>query len=210
LNRKAVNSLSAPAGIAIAEYESSYPIFREANKTMEEDRMSSLSRRSFIKLGGSTAAATAVAITPGQAQAASNTQRAGATVLPYPITNLGKASKLSVNKAVSFNYPDESSPCALIKMGKPVPGGVGPDKDIVAYSTMCTHMGCPVTYDPSTRDFKCPCHYSVFDSEKEGQMVTGQATENLPSILLAYDNRDGSVSAIGVDGLIYGRQSNIL
>jgi arsenite oxidase small subunit len=172
--------------------------------------MSSITRRSFIKLGGSAAAAGAVAITPGQVQAATHTQEVGATVLPYPITNLGKASKLSVNQAVSFSYPDESSPCALIKMGMPVPGGVGPDQDIVAYSTLCTHMGCPLSYDPSTRNFKCPCHFSVFDSEKAGQMVTGQATENLPSIQLAYDSKDGSVSAIGVEGLIYGRQCNIL
>ena len=41
-------------------------------------------------------------------------------------------------------------------------------------------------------------------------MVTGQATEDLPRILLAYDAATDSIHAVGVDGLIYGRQSNIL
>jgi arsenite oxidase small subunit len=96
-----------------------------------------------------------------------------------------------------------------LKMGAPVPGGVGPDRDIVAYSTMCTHMGCPVAYDAGTKSFKCPCHYSMFDAEKEGQMICGQATENLPRIVLKYHD-NGTISAVAVDGLIYGRQSNVL
>ena len=95
-------------------------------------------------------------------------------------------------------------------MGKPTPGGVGPDGDIVAHSILCTHMGCPVSYDATAKTFKCPCHFSIFDPEKNGQMVCGQATENLPQIQLIYDANSDSVSAVGVNGLIYGRQSNIL
>ncbi len=41
-------------------------------------------------------------------------------------------------------------------------------------------------------------------------MICGQATENLPRIVLDYDAQDGAVTAIGVDGLIYGRQANVL
>jgi arsenite oxidase small subunit len=43
-----------------------------------------------------------------------------------------------------------------------------------------------------------------------GQMVCGQATEDLPKIRLQYDAKTDSVTAVGVDGLIYGRQANIL
>jgi len=50
----------------------------------------------------------------------------------------------------------------------------------------------------------------VFDSEKTGQMVTGQATENLPRIRLSYDEKTDTLTATGVEGLIYGRQANIL
>ena len=85
-----------------------------------------------------------------------------------------------------------------------------PNKDIVAYSTLCTHMGCPVAYESGTKVFKCSCHFSMFDAENGGQMVCGQATEDLPRVLLDYDAKTDTVSAVGVDGLIYGRQANIL
>ena len=88
--------------------------------------------------------------------------------------------------------------------------GVGPNKDIVAYSTLCTHMGCPVQYESGTKVFKCGCHFSMFDAENGGQMVCGQATEDVPRVLLDYDTKTDTISAVGVDGLIYGRQANIL
>jgi len=172
--------------------------------------MSNLSRRGFLKLGGAGVAAGAASLTPASALAKSESRNPGATTLPYPHKTVAKAKSLPKNKAVYFNYPDGLSPCAVIRMGEPVPGGVGPNNDIVAYSTLCTHMGCPVSYDPTSRNFKCPCHFSVFDSEKTGQMVTGQATENLPRVRLEYDAKSDSVTAVGVNGLIFGRQANIL
>jgi len=174
--------------------------------------MSKVSRRDFLKMGGTGAAATGAAIATGGLLGTTTAEAAdsGRTTLPYPVNKVANANKLVVNKPVSFTYPDKASPCVLVRMGHAVPGGVGPKKDIVAYSTLCTHMGCPVSYDTKSRNFKCPCHFSVFDSEKTGQMVTGQATENLPRILLTYNTKSGDVRAIGIDGLIYGRQSNIL
>ena len=167
-----------------------------------------VTRRTFLKLGGGAVAAGAAAITPGAAVAAPvDTSR---TVLPYPRKAVGQVAGMSVNKTVNFNYPDAASPCTAIKLGSPVPGGTGPDGDIVAYSTMCTHMGCPVAYDSATKTFKCGCHFSMFDAEKGGQMICGQATENLPRVLLEYDQKSGAISAVGIDGLLYGRQANIL
>jgi arsenite oxidase small subunit len=116
---------------------------------------------------------------------------------------------LKANTPLNFSFPDASSPCTLVKLGRAVPGGVGPDRDIVAYSTLCTHMGCPVAYDSSTRTFRCGCHYSVFDAEMGGQMVCGQATENLPQVTLEVDAQGGLV-ATSINGLIYGRQANVL
>lgn len=170
----------------------------------------SLTRRDFLKISGGVAAGTGVAVA-GLAQAGPvEAAEVGRVSLPYKTKAVGLARKLPVNEAVAFSYPDASSPCALIKTGKMVAGGVGPDGDIVAYSTLCTHMGCPVSYDGQARAFKCPCHYSMFDPEKNGQMVCGQATEELPRIVLKYDAQTDAVSAVGVEGLIYGRQANVL
>ena len=71
-------------------------------------------------------------------------------------------------------------------------------------------MGCPVVYDRESSTFRCPCHYSTFDADLGGQMICGQATENLPRIVLRHDASDDSVSAVAVEGLIYGRVSNVL
>ena len=166
-----------------------------------------VSRREFLKFTGGVAAGAATLPTSAEAAQAAD---AGNAVLPYKAKMVGKAGSLSSNQPVSFTFPDASSPCVLIKMGTPVLGGVGPSRDIVAYSTMCTHMGCPVSYDSAMRVFKCPCHFSIFDAERAGEMVCGQATENLPRIVLKYNDKDDSVTAVSIVGLLYGRQSNVL
>jgi arsenite oxidase small subunit len=172
--------------------------------------MSVLSRRKFLKMGGGSIVAGAAALGSAGALAKQEGEHVGRTTLPYPNQPIGVAANMQVNEPVKFTYPDDSSPCVAIKMGSPVPGGVGPDSDIVAFSTQCTHMGCIVNYDTDSRNFKCPCHFSMFDGEKGGQMIIGQATANIPAIILSYDAADDSVNAVGVDGLIYGRQSNVL
>jgi arsenite oxidase small subunit len=171
----------------------------------------SISRRDFFKLSGGAAAGAGIALAGlDTAQAATTSNDAGRATLSYKAKAVGLSRKLPVNQAVPFSFPDASSPCALIKTGKATEGGVGPDGDIVGYSTLCTHMGCPVNYDSEARTFKCPCHYSMFDPEKSGQMVCGQATEELPRIVLQYDAKTDAVTAVGVEGLIYGRQANVL
>lgn len=168
-----------------------------------------LNRRIFLKSTSAAAAGVATAAASSGAQA-TPAASSGATTLAYPKHTVGRARGMPVNQAVSFTYPDTSSSCYVIRMGSRVAGGVGPDRDIVAYSAMCTHMGCPVAYDGGTRTFKCGCHFSIFDPEQQGQMVCGQATEDLPRVLLEYDARTDTVTAVGIDGLLYGRQSNIL
>jgi len=167
-----------------------------------------VTRRMFLKSSGAAAAIGAAAI-PVTAEAAAPAS-ATSTTLNYPKRQVGKAGSMPINQPVSFSYPDPSSPCQAIRMGAAVNGGVGPNKDIVAFSTMCTHMGCPVAYDGGTKTFKCGCHYSIFDPENGGQMVCGQATEDLPRVMLDYDAKTDTVTAVGVDGLIYGRQANVL
>lgn len=168
-----------------------------------------VSRRDFFKLSGGLAAGAGVAVAglaPATAEAAPNTS----TTLPYPAKAVTKAGGMKVNEPVVFSYPDASSPCQAIRMGQPVTGGVGPARDIVAYSILCTHQGCPTAYDSKDRCFKCPCHFSIFDAEKSGQTVCGQAPTKLPRIVLEYNARTDSVTAVAVDGLIYGRQANVL
>lgn len=169
------------------------------------------SRRTFLKssCGAAALGAAGGAMRPAQVEAAVPAS-SGSTTLAYPKQSVGNAGAMPVNQAVSFAYPDGSSPCYAIRMGSPVLGGVGPNRDIVAFSAMCTHMGCPVNYDAGTKTFKCGCHFSIFDPENAGQMICGQATEDLPRVLLEYDAKTDTVNAVGIDGLLYGRQANVL
>ena len=169
-----------------------------------------LTRRQFFKVTGGIAAGTGLGVgVIGSADAAPAAD-AGKSVLPFTRKVVGTATKMAVNTPMPFTYPDAASPCVAVKMGKRVPGGTGPDGDIVAYSVLCTHMGCPTAYEQNSRTFKCACHYSTFDAEMAGQMICGQATENLPQIVLEYNSKNDSVTAVAVKGLIYGRQSNVL
>ena len=42
---------------------------------------------------------------------------------------------------------------------------------IVAYSTICPHLGCGIDYAESSKKFACPCHESFFDLE--GRVTSG-------------------------------------
>ena len=105
--------------------------------------------------------------------------------------------------------PTTDAPGVLLKLGKRVPGGVGPDGDIVGFSTICPHKGFPLAYNAADNTLNCPGHYSRFDCEAGGQQIWGHATQNLPQYVLRVDAK-GDIYAEGVDELLYGRLSNVL
>jgi arsenite oxidase small subunit len=169
------------------------------------DRLVDIGRRQFLRGGVAVAAALPVAgVVATEAKAASNGAR-----LDYPSTKLGNVADLKLNEPMDVGYPDDDAPGVLLKLGKPVEGGVGPDGDIVGFSTICPHKGFPLTYNAERRTMNCPGHYSVFDCEAGGQQVWGQATMNLPQYILRADDK-GDIYAEGVDELLYGRLSNVL
>lgn len=127
-------------------------------------------------------------------------------LLPYPRAKVGTLGDLG-SGAFSASYPDEASPIQILKLGSAIAGGVGSDNDIVAYSALCTHMGCPVGYDAQSQVFRCPCHFSQFDAARDTMMVNGPATQHLPRVALEIDGQD--IYAVGVQGLIYGRPHNL-
>ena len=60
--------------------------------------------------------------------------------------------------------------------------------DVVAYSKVCPHAGCPVgLYEPDTHRLYCPCHQSVFDVLDAAEPKSGPATRPLPQLPLAVD-----------------------
>lgn len=162
-------------------------------------------RRQFLRgsaMAGAGVAAATVAAAPAKAAPAM-------ARVEYPSNRLANIKDLKLNEPLDIVYPDDDAPGVLLKLGKPVEGGAGPDGDIVGFSTVCPHKGFPMSYNTSDRTLNCPGHYSRFDCEKGGQQVWGQATQNLPQYFLRVDAK-GDIYAEGVDELLYGRLSNVL
>ncbi len=169
------------------------------------DKLVDSGRRKFLT-GASVAAvgAAASAVMTPQAKAAPAAAR-----VVYPSNRLGNLRDLKVNEPLSVAYPDDDAPGVLIKLGTRVPSGVGPNDDIVGFSTVCPHKGFPLAYKKADRTLNCPGHYSRFDVEAGGLQTWGHATQNLPQYVLRVDE-NGDIYAEGVDELLYGRLSNVL
>jgi ubiquinol-cytochrome c reductase iron-sulfur subunit len=59
---------------------------------------------------------------------------------------------------------------------------------IVAYSKICTHVGCPVAlYEQLTHNLLCPCHQSTFDVTDACKVVFGPAARPLPQLPITVD-----------------------
>jgi cytochrome b6-f complex iron-sulfur subunit len=60
-----------------------------------------------------------------------------------------------------------------------------PDKGFIAFSRVCTHLGCLVDYNERQHVFLCPCHAGVFDIE--GNVVSGPPPKAMNAIPLRID-----------------------
>jgi len=60
---------------------------------------------------------------------------------------------------------------------------------IVAYSKICTHVGCPVAlYEQQTHHLLCPCHQSTFNVADGAKVVFGPAKRPLPQLPITVDD----------------------
>jgi ubiquinol-cytochrome c reductase iron-sulfur subunit len=61
--------------------------------------------------------------------------------------------------------------------------------NIVAYSKICTHVGCPVAlYEETTHHILCPCHQSTFDAATGATVIFGPAPRPLPQLPMTVDS----------------------
>ncbi|TIC88698.1 Rieske (2Fe-2S) protein [Nocardioides sp. GY 10113] len=98
---------------------------------------------------------------------------------------------LQVEKAKSSLILLRMDP-ADIKPGKAADGSSRENwsvNGIVAYSKICTHVGCPISLNErTTHHLLCPCHQSTFDLADSGKVVFGPAGRPLPQLPLAVDD----------------------
>lgn len=82
-----------------------------------------------------------------------------------------KLADLPVGQTHEFTTPD-GSPAILFRT----------KNGVFAYSEICTHQGCTVSYSPSDKALVCPCHGSVFDAFNKAAVLAGPAPSPLPPV----------------------------
>ena len=94
----------------------------------------------------------------------------------------------------SHKLEEKAKAAVLLMRLKPEDLNVSPGREdwnyagIVAYSKICTHVGCPVAlYEQQTHHLLCPCHQSQFDIKHEARVIFGPAKRPLPQLPITVD-----------------------
>ncbi|MCD5351585.1 ubiquinol-cytochrome c reductase iron-sulfur subunit [Kineosporia mesophila] len=99
----------------------------------------------------------------------------------HPLNEKAKAAVLLIRLEEDLLAPES------------LPGAHG---GIVAYSKICTHMGCPVAlYEQRTHHLLCPCHQSTFDLTQNCKVIFGPAKRALPQLAITVDDEGYLVAA---------------
>lgn len=106
--------------------------------------------------------------------------------ISFEAAKIAAVGDVPVGGFLAFTYPRPEDICILIHSEQ--------DK-FVAFSRRCTHLSCPVEYQPQNSRIFCPCHNGAFSLE-DGRVLQGPPPRPLPRILL--DIRDGQIYATGV------------
>jgi thiosulfate dehydrogenase [quinone] large subunit len=100
---------------------------------------------------------------------------------------LANASNIAPDQALTFNDPT-MGPIILIHLD---------NGQFVAYSTICTHAGCQVQFNPAGKDLVCPCHGATYDPYNNARVLAGPAPYPLQSIPIQYDKSTGNIYLTG-------------
>jgi len=118
------------------------------------------------------------------------------STVAYPPQKIEGAETLLPGSSLYFNYPTRNDPAVLLRSG---------DGEYRAYSRRCSHAGCSVDLDASTRRLKCPCHHGTFDAQT-GYVMFGPPRRPLDEIILQM--RAGGY--VWATGKRFGREGDVI
>lgn len=138
--------------------------------------------------------------------------RAGDYLVTDPTGNRVRASDMSIGEVVhvqpegieeSSHFLDEKAKAAVLLI-RLEPEELAQESlagayaGIVAYSKICTHMGCPVAlYEQQTHHLLCPCHQSTFDVTQNAAVIFGPGKRPLPQLPIDVDDDGYLVATAG-------------
>lgn len=99
---------------------------------------------------------------------------------------IAKVDDVGPGQSLAFSYPRPHDLAILVhtKQG-----------EFRAYSRRCTHLSCPVEWEPAKDRLYCPCHNGAF-SVQDGSVLQGPPPRPLPEIMV--EIRGDDIVAIGV------------
>lgn len=107
-------------------------------------------------------------------------------VIPEPLADLGHDEGYLEQKAKAIVLLMRMEPEELTQTAERASWSYD---GIVAYSKVCTHVGCPVAlYEQHTHHLLCPCHQSQFDVANGAAVIFGPAARPLPQLPIAVDD----------------------
>lgn len=98
------------------------------------------------------------------------------------------AGAIGVGELVNFSFPGGDDPAVAMRLV---------DGELVAFSSVCTHLSCAVLWRKELNHLECPCHDGRFD-QRTGEVLAGPPPRPLPKITL--EERPDGVYASGTDG----------
>jgi len=169
-----------------------------------------LSRRNFLKLAAAAGGAVTIAAVVSSIKAATFVPTS-ANAVAWPIVTVTNINQLTNLTPVIFNYPLTNTPNILVKLGVAATNGVGPNNDIVAFSSICQHLGCQYSFIPTggspvcNAAYKAPlpmgyccCHGSQYDFVHGAKVLGGPAPRPVPMVQLQFVATTGNINAIGM------------
>lgn len=103
----------------------------------------------------------------------------------YEPTKIEGAENLAPDSSLNFRYPTEDDSAILVRSA---------DGEYYAYGQKCTHLACPVYFEPKRQRLECPCHEGCFDLQN-GNVLYGPPPRPLDQIVL--EAREGAIWAVG-------------
>ena len=130
----------------------------------------SLDRRGAIRVGALGGVAVALSLL-GKAFPKSSSKAVATTTSAGTAVKVLELSKIAVGQTHQFALSN-GTPAVLFRT----------KTGVFAYSAICTHEGCTVTYKSSNQTLHCPCHGAEFDPFGNGKAVQGPARDPLSAV----------------------------
>lgn len=188
-----------------------------------------MDRRSFVESCSASAACLAAAMAFPALAADARPKPYARALLTNEFGDPLLVSSLKAQTNYVFHYPFEATPVFLLKLDQPAlpqqlstkskdnyawPGGVGPQRNLVAFCAICAHQLVYPTPQVSFISFRksraqkgvadnlihCCAEHSQYDPARGARVLGGPAEQPLCAVLLEHDPKADTLTAYGTLG----------